>query len=321
LQALPGVTSAATVSVLPLQNAGGTSRFVLAGRARVPVEETEANTREISPNYFETMGIPLRAGRFFTDADDAKSPHVVIINQTLADLLFPGRDPVGQRIDYTYTQEANIWQIVGVVGDENLGQLDHKPTAVIYDAFAQSPNPYMGVVLRTAGDPATIAGSVRAAMHDLDSGLPVGSLASMERVIADSPSIAMRRYPAYLIGAFATLALVLAMLGIYGLLAYVVAQRTREIGIRLAQGAPRSNLLALVIADGLKLALIGVAVGTAASLAAGRLLSTLLFGVRPTDFAILLSVAIVLLTVSVLASYLPARRAASIEPMQALRTE
>jgi putative ABC transport system permease protein len=175
--------------------------------------------------------------------------------------------------------------------------------------------------VRTAGDPATIAGSVRAAMHDLDSGLPVGSLASMERVIADSPSIAMRRYPAYLIGAFATLALVLAMLGIYGLLAYVVAQRTREIGIRLALGAPRSNLLALVIADGLKLALIGVAVGTAASLAAGRLLSTLLFGVRPTDFAILLSVAIVLLTVSVLASYLPARRAASIEPMQALRTE
>jgi ABC-type antimicrobial peptide transport system permease subunit len=158
-------------------------------------------------------------------------------------------------------------------------------------------------------------------MHQFDSRMPVSSLATMDRIIAESPSVAMRRYPAYLIGGFATLALVLAVLGIYGLLAYVVAQRTRELGIRLALGAQRSNLLKLVISNGLKLALIGVAVGAACSLAAGRMLSTLLFGVTPTDIGVLLSVAVLLVLVSLLASYVPARRAASIEPMEALRTE
>ncbi len=321
LQALPGVKSAATVSTLPIRNGGGSSRFVIAGHAKTPEEEHEANGRDVSPNYFETMGIPLRAGRLLSDHDDAQSPHVVVINQALADEMFPHEDPLGKRIDFAYTKTANVWEIVGVVGNENLGQLDHKPTPVYYDAFPQSPNGQMGVVLRTAGDPSTVEGSVTAAMRELDPLMPVTSLATMDTIIAESPSVSMRRYPAYLIGAFAALALVLAVLGIYGLLAYVVAQRTRELGIRLALGAQRSSLLTLVISSGVKLALIGVAVGAVGSLAAGRMLSALLFAVHATDITILLSVALMLVLVSVLASYVPARRAAAIEPMKALRTE
>ena len=320
LQALPGVKSAATVSTLPLGNAGGTSRFVIAGHPRVLADEYEANTRQISPGYFGTMGVPLRAGRFFDEHDDAKAPHVAIINQTLADLLFAGRDPIGQRIDYTYTKDHDIWQIVGVVGDENLGQLDRKPTPVVYEPYAQDPNYFMGVVIRTEGDPA-IADAVRSLMHDLDSGVPLGSLTSMERIVADSPSVAMRRYPAYLIGAFALLALILATLGVYGLLAYVVAQRTRELGIRLALGAKRIDLLRLVVGQGMKLALAGVLIGGIGAVASGRFLATLLYAVRPTDAAILASTAALLMLVALLASYIPARRAASIEPMVALRSE
>ena len=321
LEALPGVQSAATVNDLPLGNAGGTSRFVLAGHARIPAEEYEANSREISPNYFQTMGIPLRRGRVFNEHDDAKAPRVIIINQTLADMLFPGQDPIGKRIDFTYTKDPNLQEIVGVVGDENLGQLDRKATPAIYGPYAQDPYSFLGVTIRTEGDPSAAAGSVRAAMHELDASLPVNSLVTMERIIADSPSVAVRRYPAYLIGAFASLAMVLAMLGIYGLLAYVVAQRTRELGIRLALGAQRRNLLGLVIASGLRLALLGAAIGTVCALAAGRMLATLLFEVRPTDVVILSSVATLLVVVALLASYIPARRAASIEPMQALRAE
>jgi predicted permease len=321
LQALLGVKSAATVSRLPLGNAGGTSRFVIAGHARIPTEEFEANGREISPNYFETMGIPVRQGRAFNEHDDEKAPKVAIINQTLAGLVFPGQDPIGKRIDFTYTKDPNIYEVVGVVGDENLGQLDRKPTPVIYDPYAQSPNMMLSVTIRTEGDPSAAAGSVHEAMHELDASLPVNSLVSMDRIIADSPSVAIRRYPAYLIGAFASLALLLAMLGIYGLLAYVVAQRTRELGIRLALGAQRRNLLGLVIASGLRLALLGAAIGSVCALAAGRMLTMLLFDVRSTDVAILLSVATLLVVIALLASYIPARRAASIEPMQALRAE
>ena len=166
-----------------------------------------------------------------------------------------------------------------------------------------------------------VADGIRAAMHDLDPGLPVGSLVSMDRIIADSPSVTTRRYPAYLIGAFALLALALAMLGVYGVLAYTVAQRMRELGIRLALGAQRLDLLRLVVGRGMKLALLGVVIGGLGALAAGRLLATLLFEVRASDLGVLLSTAAILLLVALMASYIPARRAASIEPMQALRTE
>jgi len=213
LQQLPSVQSAATVEVLPAGNGGGSSRFVLAGHIRnVPAEQYEANTRDVSPNYFQTMDIPLRAGRTFTEHDDESAPRVVVISQTLANSVFPGQDPIGKRIDFTYTKDPLICEIIGVVGDENLGQLDRKTTPVIYEAYAQGPDPYMAVVVRTTTDPGSLAEAVRETVRRINPSLPVSSVSSMGRIIAESPSVAMRKYPAYLIGAFATLALFLAML-------------------------------------------------------------------------------------------------------------
>ena len=322
LQTLPGVKSVATISLLPLSGAGNSSRFVLEGlRNASGADEWEAASREVSPNYLGAMGIPLRAGRYFDEHDDANAPHVIVINQTLADQLFPGTDPIGKRIDFTYTGKPDIWQVVGVVADENLADMDRKPSPVIYESFAQSPDSSFSVVVRTSTDPASVASSVRRAVHDVDSQLPITALVSMDGIIAESPAIMVRRYPAYLVGAFALLALVLAVMGLYGLLAYVVAQRTRELGIRLALGAKRSDVLWPVVVNGFRLALVGITIGVLGSMLVGRALAALLFQVRALDVGVIAGVATLLLAVAVLASYIPARRAASIEPMQALRSE
>lgn len=179
----------------------------------------------------------------------------------------------------------------------------------------------MAVAVRTTPEPGDLAETVTATVRRINPSLPVTSMRTMDRIIAESPSVAMRKYPAYLIGAFAMLAVVLAMMGLYGLLAYAVAQRTRELGIRLALGAQRQNLLTMVIGSGIRLALCGVVIGAAGSMFVGRILATMLFQVRPTDTAILAGVAAVSIIVTVLASYIPARRAASLDPMQAVRTE
>jgi len=203
----------------------------------------------------------------------------------------------------------------------NLADMDRKPSPVIYESFAQSPDSSFSVVVRTTTDPASVASSVRRAVHDLDSQLPITALVSMDGIIAESPAIMVRRYPAYLVGAFALLALVLAVMGLYGLLAYVVAQRTRELGIRLALGAKRSDVLWPVVVNGFRLALVGITIGVLGSMLVGRALAALLFQVRALDVGVIAGVATLLLAVAVLASYIPARRAASIEPMQALRSE
>jgi putative ABC transport system permease protein len=321
LQVLPGVDSVATASSLPLTGAGGTSRFVLEGDPRRPEYEHEANGRDVSPNYFSTMGIPLIAGRQFDDRDKLDSPHVLIINQTLAKMLSSDSNLMGKRFDFTYTNEHRFVEIVGIVGDERVTSIDQQPTPVFYDSVAQNPNTYFGVVIRTKPNPAALSESARRVVHDIDPELPVISMTTMEQIIEESPSALMRRYPAVLIGAFAVLALVLATIGIYGLLAYVVAQRTRELGIRLALGAQRNSLLRLVIGNGMRLALMGAVIGALCSLATGRALSSLLFQVKATDLFIMTGVVTALLLVALAASYIPARRAASIEPMQALRSE
>ncbi len=321
LQQLPGVQSVATASAIPLTGAGGTSRFVVEGHPRKADFEHEANGRDVSPSYFSTMGIPLIAGRWFNDHDNMDSPHVVVVNQAFAKVLASDGNLIGKRIDFTYTNEPNLVEIVGIVGNENVGSLDQSPTPVFYDPFAQSPNSSLGVVIRTKTDPGSFSESARKVLHDLDPELPVTSMVTMDQIIRESPSALMRRYPAVLIGGFAALALVLATIGIYGLLAYFVAQRSRELGIRLALGAQRDDLLKLVMLSGMKLALIGVLAGALCSVAVGRLLASLLFQVRPADLFILTSVVTLLLVAALAASYIPARRAAAIEPMQALRSE
>jgi predicted permease len=321
LQSLPGVKSVATSSAIPLTGAGGTSRFVFEGHPRTAQYEIEANGRDVSPNYFATMGIPLRAGRLFDEHDIQEAPHVVIVNQTLARLLSPDGNVVGKRIDFTYTKEPLWVQVVGVVGDERVTSLDQQPAPVFYDPYVQSPSNELGIVIRTVADPIALADSVRRVVHELNPDVPVTGLATMDQIIQQSPPVLIRRYPAIMIGSFALLSLALATIGIYGLLAYFVAQRTRELGIRLALGAKRRDVLTLVVRNGLKLALVGIVIGVACSLIAARALGSLLFQVQPVDFSILVGVVTLLFAVVCLASFIPARRAATIEPMQALRSE
>jgi len=322
LKSLPGVKDVVTVSVLPLSGGGNTSRFVLEGRRSASAqEEHEANSRDISSNYFVAMGVPLRAGRSFTDQDKKGAPNVVVINQTLADEVFRGVDPIGKRIDFTYSNTPFLNEIVGIVGDENVTSMDSKPAPVVYFPFAQGPDTFFSVAIRTSMDPISLESAVRRVFNDLDPEVATYGMASMEEVISQSPSVFLRKLPAILVTAFAMLALLLASLGIYGLLAYSVAQRRRELGIRLALGANRVDLMRLVVGNGLKLAVTGTVLGTLGAVGAGYALASVLFQVRPTDAAIMTSVPLLLLMVALLASYIPARRATRIDPIVALRQE
>ena len=267
------------------------------------------------------MGIPLRAGRFFNSQDREKSSHVVIVNQTLADLVFPNQNAVGKRINFTYTNETHYLEIVGVVGNENVNSLDAPSTPIVYDCYEQNPNPYFNFVIRTTKDPSTLAAAVTRVVHELEPEAPVFGLSSMSDIIADSPMMMLRAYPAYLIGGFATLALVLAALGLYGVLAYSVAQRTRELGVRMALGAQRKDVLRMVVNNGLKLAVIGIGLGIGGGLLMARLIASLLFGVAPTDISTFVSVGVVLFMAALTASYVPALRATRVDPMVALRYE
>jgi predicted permease len=319
---LPGVEQAGAVTVVPMSAQGNTSRFDLEGHPkRSGGEEYEANSPTITQNYFSVMGIPLRAGRFFNSQDREKSPPVVIVNQALADVVFPHQNAVGKRINFTYTNEAHYLEIIGVVGNENVNSLDVPSTPIVYGCYEQDPEPYFNLVIRTTKEPMTLAAAVTRVVHELEPEAPVYALSSMTNIIWDSPMMMLRAYPAYLIGGFATLALVLAVLGLYGVLAYSVAQRTRELGVRMALGAQRRDLLRMVVNNGLKLAVIGIALGIAGGLVVSRLIASLLFGVAPTDLATFVTVGAVLFMAALAASYIPALRATNIDPMVALRYE
>jgi predicted permease len=322
LAALPGVRGVATTSTLPLTGGNNTSRFVREGH-RTPgeTEAGEANSRDISADYFRVMGVPLRAGRTFSEHDTAESRHVAIINQTLDDRMFPGEDPIGQRIDFTYTNEPNLWQIVGIVGDENMTALDARPNPVIYTPFTQDPDFSMSVALRSAQSPESLGPQAERMIRDMDSAIPVSAVQSMDEIIAESPSMFMRRSPAYLIAAFGGVGLLLAAVGLYSLLAYAVTQRKRELGIRMALGAQKRDVLALILGGGLRLALAGIAVGIAGALGAARLMSSLLYQVKPGDLVTVSAVCALLLVVTVAASGQPALRAAAIDPIESLREE
>jgi putative ABC transport system permease protein len=318
----PGVKGVAINSNIPLSGSGSTSLFDLEGAPKAAGgREYEANSRTISPNYFDVMRIPLRRGRFLSADDIAGKPHVVVISQSLANEVFPGQDPVGKRINFTYTKDPDLWQVVGVVGDENVHSLDARPTPVVYRSFEQDANPYPCVLVRTNTAPKAVAGIVRQEIRSIDADVPIFDLVSMKKMIADSPSMFLHSFPAYLVGAFATLALVLAAIGIYGLLAYSVAQRTRELGVRMALGAQSADLLRLVMLDGVKLSITGAGIGIIASLISSHAIASLLFGVKPLDAMTFFIVPLVLACIALMASYTPAVRASKIDPMVALRYE
>ena len=321
LEAVPGVAAAGTVNILPLRG-GNTTRFYIAGQPKPPPgQEIESNLRDISANYFSVMGVPLINGRYFTARDDLKAPGVIIVNQTLARSVFQQQNPVGQRL--IFTADPQPYEIVGVVGDEKVNGLDAELTAVVYGPYLQDSTPGLNsmVVARTKGDPASFTNAIRNECHALEPGITISEVRTMKQFIADTPATFMRRYPALLISLFAGLALVLAAVGIYGVISYTVSQQTHEIGVRMALGAQQRDVLRMVLSRGLTLALIGIGIGLGVALAVTRLMQGLLFGVSATDSATFATVAALLFAVALLACLIPATRATRVDPLVALRYE
>jgi predicted permease len=319
IAALPGVTSVSTVSTLPASNDGNTLTFDVEGKSFPSGETPEASWRAVSPDYFRSMGIPLGDGRAFDDRDTFAAPPVAIINQTLARVLFPREDPIGRRV--RFRADGSTATIVGVVGDVKLGNLDAPTRATLYLCDLQGAARRTYVVVRTSTQPYSTLSAVRAAVNAVDGTLPVFDVRSMDEVITDSPSVFQRRFVSSIVGVFAALALTLATVGVYGVMSFAVTQRWHEIGVRMALGAQRRDVFRLVVGRGLVLAGIGVAVGLGGALGATRFLRRLLFDVKPTDPATFGGVAVLLLSVSCVACFIPARRATRVDPMVALRNE
>jgi putative ABC transport system permease protein len=321
VQALPGVSSAGTVDILPL-NGGNTSRFIVDGDpVPSPGKETEANVRVVSDTYFQTLGVPLLAGRMFDQRDGPDKPGVVIIGKTIADRMFAGRDPIGRKIKYPSTDTAPPDLIVGVVGDVKITGLDEAIRPVLYYPYRQAAGPGANLVVRTDTDPTALAASIRNEIRNLEPDVAILNVNTMDKMIAQTPASFMRRFPALLISIFAIVALLLASIGIYGVVSYSVSQQTHYIGVRMALGASPSDILRMVLKQGLILALAGVAIGVAAAFGLMRLLRTLLFEVSTNDAATFALVAGGLFFVALLACYLPARRATKVDPLTALRYE
>jgi putative ABC transport system permease protein len=320
LAALPGVTGVGAVSQLPLQP-GNTTRFIVEGEpAPPPGQETEANIRVASANYFQALGIPLAQGRNFAESDKADATRVAIINQSLAEKLFSGRSAVGRRLLFPSFPNQSV-EIVGVVGDVKTTGLDQAVRPVLYYPFTQNASIATNLVLRAKADAAAVANAARSECRALEPDVAIFNVQTMETLIAQTPAAFMRRAPAWLTGIFAGVALLLAALGVYGVVSYSVSQRTREIGVRMALGARGADILKLVLRQGLSLTLIGVGSGTVAALALTRWLDSLLYEVSardPLTFALVIGA---LTLVSLLACYIPARRAAKVEPVVSLRHE
>jgi macrolide transport system ATP-binding/permease protein len=317
--ALPGVQSVGVSSVLPVSFNGNTEWIRFVGRP-YDGRHNEVNERDVSPELFSTLRAKLSRGRYFTDADDASKPLVVIINQTLANKYFPGEDPIGKRIGDTELSPKSIKEIVGIVEDVHDGALDSEIWPAVYYPFSQSTDTDFSLVARTSQDAALLPTLV-AAVHEIDPGIGTTNEATMTDRISDSPTAYLHRSSAWLVGGFAALALLLGVIGLYGVIAYSVSQRTREIGVRMALGAQRGSVYGLIMKEAGWLAGVGIFAGLLCSIAAATLIRGLLFGVRPWDGATLGAVGFVLAISALLASYIPARRAASVDPMVALRYE
>lgn len=321
LEALPGVRSAGAVMFLPLRVSIlsfriGVNRFQIQGRPAVPDDQQPvADYRPVTVAYFNTMGISLRQGRLFDDRDDSTAKRVVIVNETMVRRHFRGENPLGRQILIGGPPR----EIVGVIADAKLYGLNDAVEPAIYVPHLQQPNGSMGLVVRTAGDPAAMASAVRREILKLDPEQPISNVRTMEKVLADS--LMLRRVSMLMLTVFAVLALALATVGIYGLTAYSVSRRTHEIGLRVALGADHARILRLVLGRGLATALIGAAIGLVAAFRLTQALNSMLYGVTATDPIVFAGVPLLLIAVSALASYIPARRAMRIDPLMALRYE
>ena len=325
IRALPGVEGVALIDALPLEP-GRDLLFTIEGGPGMKRSDAvfDADFRAVSPEFFQTMRIPLLRGRGFSDSDNASGEPVVIVNQAMARMFWPSQDPISQRIwvgkpmgpEWT---EPSPREIVGVVGDIRGESLASAPDPTMYVPYAQRPIVQAFFVIRTRETPLAAVREIRKAMYQVDRDLPLAQLRTMDQVL--SASVTDWRFRTILLALFGIVALFIATTGIYGVISYSVAQRTHEIGVRIALGARRGDVLKLVVGQGLRLTLTGLAIGIAAALVSTRFLASLLYGVKPTSPLTFLAVSAILTAVALLASYVPARRATKVDPMVALRYE
>ena len=320
IAALPGVSSASTTSQLPVAGNGNTDWIRFVGRP-YDGKHIEVNERDVTANYFTTLKSRFIRGRLFTEDEDGTKPLVVIINQALAKEYFPNQDPIGQRFGDTELTPKSIKEIVGIVDDVREASLDDKVLPAVYYPANQNPYTDFNVIVRTTQSEKSLLPTLITTIHQVDPGIGTTGETTMLQQINDSQTAALHRSSAWLVGGFAVLALLLGTVGLYGVIAYSVSQRTREIGVRMALGAQRASVYQLILKEGARLAVWGITSGIACSLAVTLLLRSILFGVQSWDVATLATVAVVLAAASLLASYIPAHRAATINPVEALRAE
>jgi putative ABC transport system permease protein len=320
IEALPGVKSVGAISFLPFSGPGAATRFTIVGEpAPTPGQGPSTDVRVADRNFFQAMNIPIIRGRTFTDQEASEEKHVVVINEALARKYFPDEDPIGKRLVISMKTENVPTEVIGIVGDVKYKSLEDEVRAMVYWPHPELPYSSMTLVVRTQGDPLSLAGATLGEIQALDKDQPVADVRTMDQWLYKAT--AQARFNTLLLGIFAAVALVLAAVGIYGVMAYTVTQQTHEIGIRMAFGARPAHVMKMVVAQGGLLVLIGLAAGLAASLAATRLLSTLLFGVSPTDPVVFAFIPSILLIVALAACIIPARRAIRVDPMIALRYE
>jgi putative ABC transport system permease protein len=319
VRSIPGVRSAGLVTALPITG-GASTDFTIEGRPLPPAnDEPSADIRSADAGYFRTMGIPLLVGREFTEADNSTARRVMVINQTMARQYWPNGSPIGQHVTMKDWGPPLTGEIVGVVGDVKTNGLDEAVGPMIYWPHFQFPELFNTIVVRSDGEPSRLFPAMKAAIWAVKKNQAISKIETMDQVLSES--LARRRLYMILLGVFAGAALLLAGVGIYGMVSYSVNQRIRELGIRIAIGAERGDVLRLVLGHGAKVGLLGIVIGIAAAPGLTRLMASLLFGVSATDPLTFTAVALLLTVVALAASFLPARRAMRVDPIVALRHE
>jgi putative ABC transport system permease protein len=320
LSEVPGVESVAATSSVPLAGTENLRQVTIEGKPKPqPGQEIIADFRVVTSDYFRTMGIPHLAGDPLPRAPQPNQ-QTLVINSMMADTCFAGQNPIGRRIKLTSFEQSGPWYtIIGIVGDTRHTALDSALRPQVYVHHNLEPAGQMVVVLRTRDDPSGYAPVARAAVHELDVNQPAGRIRTMEAVVSDA--VARQRFTMFLAGTFAALALILSLVGLYGVVSYSVVERTHELGVRFALGASPTGLLQLVLADGIRLVSVGVALGLAGAFALARFLETQLFGVTAHDPGTFIAVPVLLFCAAIAGCLIPARRATRIDPMVALRSE
>lgn len=318
---LPGVKSVGGIDPLPLSNSNVSNSVLVEGAPVVALaDRPSVGVRVITPGYFQTMSIPVLKGRSFTEQDRDNSARVIVVNEELASRFWPNQDAMGKRLGFEEDPGKQVWrEVVGVVGNVKHKALEIEAMPEVYFPYQQFPVNFMSLVVHTASEPASMIPAIRSQVLSIDKDQPVSDIMTMEQRLAKS--LASSRFVMLLLGSFSVLALGLAAVGIYGVMAYLVTERTQEIGVRMALGAQRLDVLKLVVRKGMALTIVGTAIGLVASFALTRLMRSLLFEVTPTDWLTFVIASMVLLTVALLACYVPARQATKVDPLTALRYE